>query len=479
MNEPNQPRSDDSDDTVRDLLVRLGRDLSGALESLLAEIHALDERIARDDGAAQVVELAYKLRTIVEPITAFAQLESTPPADELVRIDLRDLVTKVTSGPEVAASFRVSLRGDLGVSFDDRNRLEPALELCLRLLSRMTENKTPLYVHREVHEPSDRVVLTTELHKPEPVALALLKRTAQAVGARLETDGRSLTLGFYVGARALRDERGSGALAGPVLAFRRDENASAAEPEPAARAVIVVVDDEPAAQAYMGRLLELEGFEVVSCTTLEQALEAAHAYRPDLVILDRLQVDREDEDWLRRFRSEPAIGRTPLVLMQSAESDSLGLVSVSDIVGKPIDPNEVIATIERLTGTGSPPIVVIRDSQDDSKWRRCLEGQTRAVVASSVSEAERLLDAVTPKMLIVDVRHVDRAVALLEEVRRRGRGDRVPVVAVHGRLSKKARLRLDAVADARITYSELSRRSLEAMIHEVQLGDQRTTVGAG
>lgn len=101
------------------------------------------------------------------------------------------------------------------------------------------------------------------------------------------------------------------------------------------------------------------------------------------------------------------------------------------------------------------------------------------VTASNIPEAERLLDTVTPKTLIVDVRHLDGALELLEGLRAGGDGDRVPVVAVHGRLSKKARLRVDAVADTRLTFSELNQRSLRAALRELHDGERRTGLWAG
>jgi twitching motility two-component system response regulator PilH len=475
MNETDQTSINDSESHV---LSRLGRDISGPLEALLEEIHALDASIPADDGAARLVELAYDLQAVVEPLTAFARLEAMPPADELSHVDLRAALTSAAGAPDVAPSFRVTPHGDLGTSFGDRVRFERGLGLCLRLLSRMIggKGKSPLHLRREVHQPSDRVVLTTEITQPEPVALALLKSAAKVLGATIEIERTTVTLGFFVGVAAPGDATG---LTRPVLAFPRGENASSGEPDAAERAaLILVVDDEPAARAYVGRLLELEGFEVVSCSTLEQAHEAVDAYRPDVVILDRLQLEREGSDWIRRFRGDPALGRTPLVLMQSAESESFGLVSVSAVVSKPIDPNEVVATIERLTGAGSPPMVVIRHSKHDSKWQRCLEGQARVVTALDVSEGERVLDTLTPRILIVDVRHVEGSMDLLEKFRR-GRGSDVPVVAVHGRLSKKARLRLDAVADVRLTHSELSRRCLDSAVRDIEAGPRRTELGAG
>ena len=479
MNELNKTK----DDVVGELLARLGRELTEPLRALIAEIHALDARNAEDDAAARLVELGYDLQTILEPVTALAQFEAAPASTDKTDIDLNSLLEETVATPELAASFKIAVRGELGVSFDDNARLEQGLSLCLRLMSRMTKDKTRLQVHREVHEPIDRIVVSVQIREPRPLALELLKRAAHLLGASVDVDGSALLFGFPVAERPEREKASptSPEPSGPVLAFRRDQRRGSSELEVSERAsIVLVVDHEPAAQDYMSRILELEGFDVVKSSTLEDAYAAAHAYNPDVIIVDRLQLAREDGEWVRRFKADPALARIPLVLVQSEESESLGLVGVSDVVRKPINPDEVVATVDRLTGASSSPLLLVRDQEDASEWERCLEDETRRVVtASSASEAERVLDTVTPAALIVDIRNMNMngTLSLLEDLRRSDRTRDVPVVAIHGRLTEKARLHLESLADRRLTFSELSRSSLQVMLRELTGDAEQSGLG--
>lgn len=416
MNELKKPNQDDF---AGELLARLGGELAEPLRVLIAEIHALDERNAEDDGAAHLVELGYALQTTLEPLTALAQFEAAPVTSNKTDIDVRSLLEETIATPELAASFKIAVHGELGVSIDDKARLEQGLSLCLRLMSRMTKDKTRLQVHREVHEPTDRIVLSVRMREPEPLALELLKRAAHLLGASVDVDDPALLLGFPVSEKPEGEKvaPASSEPSGPVLAFRRDEQRGSTELEVSERgSIVLVVDNEPAARDYMSRILELEGFDVVKSSTLEEAFEAAHVYKPHVIIMDRLQLAWEDEDWVQRFKADPALARIPLVLVQSEQSEALGLVGVSEVVRKPIEPDEVIATVTRLTGASSTPLLLLRDQEDASKWERCLEGlegdTRRVVTASSVSEAERVLDTVTPVALIVDVRNVNGTLSL-------------------------------------------------------------------
>jgi len=479
-----------NDDVAGQLLARLGEELAKPLGALIAEIHALDERNAEDDAAAHLVELGYNLQSILDPVTALARFEaiSAATANDRETIDVSSLLEDTVAAPELAATFKVAVRGELGTSFGDKARLEQGLSLCLRLISRMTKDKTRLQVHREVHELADRIVFSVQIREPEPLALELLKVCAHLLGASVDIEAPVLLFGVPVSDRLEGDETAalSAKPSRPVLAFRRDERTQPTEDDVSERgAIVLVVDDEPAAREYMSRILELEGFDVVRSSTLEDAYEAAHAYKPHVITLDRLLLAREDGDWVRRFKADPALARIPLVLVQSEESESLGLVGVSDVVRKPIDPAEVVATLDRLTGASSSPLLLVRDEEDASKWERCLEGDPRRVViASGVSEAERVLDTVTPTAVIVDFRNMNgmdtsRMLSLLENLRRSDRTRDVPVVAIHGRLTEKARLHLESLVDRRLTFGELSRRSLQATLRALTGDGEQSGFGAG
>ena len=483
-----------NDSVAGQLLARLAEELEKPLRALIAEIHTLDERNAEDaedadsDRAAHLVEFGYDLQSILEAVTAFAKLETVATAnnDDKTTIDVSSLLEETIAAPELAASFNVAVRGELGTSFGDKAEIEHALSLCLRLMGRMTKDKTRLQVHREVHELADRIVFSMQIREPKPLALELLKRTVHLLGASVDIDARSLLFGFPVRPKVDKTESSSAKPLRPVLAFRQDERTRPTEDDVTERgAIVLVVDDEPAAREYLSRILELEGFDVVRSSTLEDAYEAAHAYKPHVITLDRLQLAREEVDWVRRFKEDPALARIPLVLVQSEESESLGLVGVLDVVRKPINPDEVLATIDRLTGASSSPLLLVRDEEDASKWERCLEGDPRRVVtASTVSEAERILDTVTPTAVIVDFRIMNgtdtsRTFSLLEHIRRSDRTRDVPVVAIHGRLTKKARLHLESLVDRRLTFSELSRRSLQATLLELTGDGEQSGFGAG
>src|SRR5437868_12361081 len=111
---------------------------------------------------------------------------------------------------------------------------------------------------------------------------------------------------------------------------------------------ILVVEDEPEITHFLKRGLTYKGFEVAVAVNGKQALNAAHNYVPDLVLLDVMLPDMDGYEVCRRLRSE---GKETLpVLMLTAKDDLtdkiIGLDSgADDYITKPFDFEELLARI--------------------------------------------------------------------------------------------------------------------------------------
>ncbi len=55
---------------------------------------------------------------------------------------------------------------------------------------------------------------------------------------------------------------------------------------------ILVVDDEPSILETVAGVLRDEGFEIDTATTAQRAMSTAVARRPDMIVLDVMQVPR-------------------------------------------------------------------------------------------------------------------------------------------------------------------------------------------
>lgn len=125
---------------------------------------------------------------------------------------------------------------------------------------------------------------------------------------------------------------------------------------------ILVVDDDPAINEMLTIVLEAEGFDTSSVQDGAEAVDAFHAYDPDLVLLDLMLPGVNGIDICREIRRTSAV---PIVML-TAKTDTvdvvLGLESgADDYITKPFKPKELIARIRaRLRRADDEPAEVLK-----------------------------------------------------------------------------------------------------------------------
>ncbi len=115
------------------------------------------------------------------------------------------------------------------------------------------------------------------------------------------------------------------------------------------RPCALVVEDEPILLRLLELNLRLGGFDVVSCASGEEALEAAVARPPDVVVLDVALPGIDGFEVLRRLRGAPATADVPIVIATAQAQDedvrrgyALG---VQGYVTKPFEPPSLVAVV--------------------------------------------------------------------------------------------------------------------------------------
>ena len=116
---------------------------------------------------------------------------------------------------------------------------------------------------------------------------------------------------------------------------------------------IMLVDDESQIHPIVQLALEgLGGFEVMSCTSGEEAIQKAPAFRPDLVLVDVMMPEMDGIETLSALRGLPPLqdtdyafftGRTAPKDLQTYES--LGALGT---IEKPFDPLKLAEEVQVL-----------------------------------------------------------------------------------------------------------------------------------
>ena len=109
---------------------------------------------------------------------------------------------------------------------------------------------------------------------------------------------------------------------------------------------VLVVDDEQAIRRLLRALLTARGFSVWEASTGEQALQAAPAARPDVIIMDLGLPDIDGAEITRLLREWT---QTPIIILsvREQEEDKIAALDAGadDYLTKPFGPGELLARI--------------------------------------------------------------------------------------------------------------------------------------
>ncbi|MBL7252733.1 response regulator transcription factor [Paractinoplanes lichenicola] len=118
---------------------------------------------------------------------------------------------------------------------------------------------------------------------------------------------------------------------------------------------LLVVDDEATVRELLSATLRFAGFRVSSAGTAAEAISAATAEPPDLVLLDVMLPDIDGFEVVRRLREQRTGGRggpVPVLFLTARDRQADKVTGLSlgadDYVTKPFDLEELIARIRAI-----------------------------------------------------------------------------------------------------------------------------------
>ncbi|MDB5216631.1 MAG: two-component hybrid sensor and regulator [Myxococcaceae bacterium] len=196
---------------------------------------------------------------------------------------------------------------------------------------------------------------TTRKYGGLGLGLSIVKQLVElhggSVTAESQGEGRGATFMVTLPLRPARD-RGASA---------RENAASARSPlhrPPPVSLVgirVLVIDDEPDARDLVMSVLVDAGAEVITASSAVAGLALVRSEHPDVIVSDIGMPDRDGYDFIRDVRglSPSEGGRTPSVALtafaRSEDRTRAMLAGYHVHVSKPIEPQELVATVRSLT----------------------------------------------------------------------------------------------------------------------------------
>jgi class 3 adenylate cyclase/CheY-like chemotaxis protein len=169
---------------------------------------------------------------------------------------------------------------------------------------------------------------------------------------------------------------------------------------------VLVVDDQAANVRLLEAILSPRGYEVLTASSGEQALELIGAEDLDLVLLDILMPGIDGYEVCRRIRDQVDTAYLPVVMV-TASGDEQKVKALEagadDFLTKPVNQSELLARVASLARIKRYQDTIKRQADELTAWNRELESRVESQV-SQLQRMSRLRRFLSPQLaeLIVD-----------------------------------------------------------------------------
>ena len=390
--------------------------------------------------AARLISIAQsnsqRLVRLINDVLDIEKLESGKLPFEFATIDLGDVAIKsIEATRGYADQLGVDMTLEVARAAPVRGDVDRLVQVVTNLLSNAAKfSPRPGIVRVRVGWEGDTARLTVTDNGPgvpEAFRDRIFSRFAQADGSDARGKGGT-GLGLYI-AKEIAERHGgrlwfeSPPEGGAV--FRLDlpvlkQHVEVTAPGPRDR--VLLVEDDPAAQALLIAILEDEGLEIDAAGTLAEA--RAHlndAGRYGAIVLDLRLPDGDGMDLMREIRARRDIQGVPIVVVSAdaarGADPSSRAFDVVEWMEKPVDPDRLAELVRGAVGNKGQGRAVILHVDDDRDIRElvatALSGVGEVLSAEGLFEARALLSTRMPDLVILDIElHDGSGLDLLSDI---------------------------------------------------------------
>jgi excisionase family DNA binding protein len=134
-----------------------------------------------------------------------------------------------------------------------------------------------------------------------------------------------------------------------------DDFLQGSAPESRSGPVVLIVDDDERLREYVRVNLEMEGYTIHEAASADEGMTVLDELRPDLVLLDVMMPQVDGWEMLQLMHERHGVGSIPVVMFSGKVDERAADQAVErgaqGFIGKPFDPNELIAQTKQLLPT--------------------------------------------------------------------------------------------------------------------------------
>ena len=130
---------------------------------------------------------------------------------------------------------------------------------------------------------------------------------------------------------------------------------------------ILVVDDEMTVTRLLQSILTGRGYEVITASNGQEALEKYQSCQPDLILLDIIMPQMDGYTFVLEFKQRGGnFKKTPIIVLSTKDKmqDIFQIEGINDYIIKPFETDHLIRKIEKRLASQDKKILVVDDEAD-------------------------------------------------------------------------------------------------------------------
>jgi len=204
-------------------------------------------------------------------------------------------------------------------------------------------------------------------------------------------------------------------------------------------AKVLVIDDDPSVRELLKRLLEGDGYQVITAVDGDEGLETARRERPEAITLDVVMPGQRD-GWavLKELKASPETESIPVIMVSiMADAENGFALDVEDYLVKPVDIERLSRVMSRVTRSAPQRNLLIVD--DDEEAREALarllkESGWESSFAANGIEALDILKKTRPAAIVLDLMMPEMdGFEFLKNIQKDPQLNSIPVIVMTGK----------------------------------------------
>ncbi len=173
-------------------------------------------------------------------------------------------------------------------------------------------------------------------------------------------------------------------------------------------AKVLVIDDDPSVRELLKRLLEGEGYQVLTAADGDEGLETARRERPEAITLDVVMPGQRD-GWavLKELKASPETESIPVIMVSiMADAENGFALDVEDYLVKPVDIERLSRVMSRATRAAPQRNLLIVDDDVEAcevLARLLKESGWESSFAANGIEGLEILKKTRPAAIVLDL----------------------------------------------------------------------------